>query len=70
MIRRLEAALGVLVGAVDGPEGSAAISLCGSAERLLDAERLIRLVGQGHRSLLERLEEGPGTWAGPEAGGI
>ena len=67
-IRRLEAGLGVLVGVVDSPAGSAAVSLCGPAERLADAERVIRLVGQGHRSLLARLEEDPGTWVAPDAG--
>ena len=51
-IRRLEAGLGVLVGVVDSPGESAAVSLCGPAERLADAETVIRLVGQGHRSLL------------------
>ena len=66
-IRRLEAALGVLVGVADSPGGSAAVSLCGPPGRLADAERVIRLVGQGHRSLLARLEEDPGTWAGSDA---
>ena len=68
-IRRLEAGLGVLVGVVDSPGESAAVSLCGPAERLADAERVIRLVGRGHRSLLARLEEDPGTWAESDAGG-
>ena len=66
-IRRLEEGLGVLVGVVDSPGGSAAVSLCGPAARLADAERVIRLVGQGHRSLLQRLDEDPGTWAGSDA---
>ena len=66
-IRQLEAALGVLVGAADRPGASAALSLCGPADRLAVAERVVRLVGQGHRSLLERLEEDPGTWAGSGA---
>ena len=59
-VRRLEASLGVLIGAVDGPGGSATISLCGPPRRLAATERLVRLVGQGHRSLLGRLEESPG----------
>ena len=67
-IRRLEAGLGVLVGVVDSPVGSTAVSLCGPAARLADAERLIRLVGQGHRSPLAQLEEVPGTWVAPDAG--
>ena len=67
-IRRLEAVLGVLVGAVDGPEDSAAVSLCGPPARLAPAGRVVRLVGQGHRSLLERLEEGPGAWGASDAG--
>ena len=66
-IRRLEAALGVLVGAADRPGASAAVSLCGPPNRLADAERVVRLIGQGHRSLLGRLEEDPGTWAGSGA---
>ena len=45
MIRRLEAALGVLVGAVDGPGASAAVSLCGPSARLDLAGRVVRLVG-------------------------
>ena len=67
-IRQLEAGLGVLVGVVDSPAGSAAVSLCGPPERLANAEAVIRLVGQGHRSLLQRLEEDPGTWVVPDAG--
>ena len=67
-IRRIEAVLGVLVGAVDCPDGTAAVSLCGPPNRLADAERVVRLVGQGHRTLLSRLEEDPGTWAGSGAG--
>ena len=67
-IRRIEAALGVMVGAVDCPNGSAAVSLCGPPNRLADAERVVRLIGQGHRTLLARLEEDPGTWAGSGAG--
>ena len=66
-VRRLEAALGILVGVADRPGASAALSLCGPADRLAVAERVVRLVGQGHRSLLERLEEDPGTWAGSGA---
>ena len=61
MIRRLEAALGVLVGAVDGPGASAAVSLCSPPARLNLAGRVVRLVGQGHRSLLGQLEEDPGA---------
>jgi hypothetical protein len=67
-IRRLEAGLGVLIGAVDGPGALASVSLCGPPERLADAELVLRLVGQGHRSLLGRLEEGPGAWAGSPEG--
>ena len=70
-VRRMEACLGVLIGAVDGPGDTAAVSLCGPPHRLAAAERLVRLVGQGHRSLLQRLEERPGAWAGarePDAG--
>ena len=63
-IRRLEAVLGVLVGVMDCPGDSATVSLCGPPDRLVDAARVVRLVGQGHRSLLARLEEGPGMWAG------
>ena len=63
-IRRIEAVLGVLVGAVDCPDGTAAVSLCGPPNRLADAERVVQLIGQGHRTLLTRLEEDPGTWAG------
>ena len=66
-IRRLEAGLGVLVGVVDSPAGSAAVSLCGPPGRLTTAEAVIHLVSQGHRSLLQRLEEDPGTWAGSDA---
>ena len=66
-IRRLEAGLGVLIGVADSPGGSAAVSLCGPSARLPNAERVVRLIGQGHRSLLERLEEDPGTWAGSGA---
>ena len=62
-VRRLEALLGVLVGVVDGTGETASVSLVGPRERLAAAERLVRLVGQGHRSLLERLEERPGEWA-------
>ena len=51
-IRRLEAALGVLVGVVDSPEGAATVSLCGPPKRLATAETVTRLVSQGHRSLL------------------
>ena len=69
-IRRLEAVLGVLIGAVDGPGPSASVSVCGPPARLPDAERLIRLVGRGHWSLLGRLEEAPGSWTGGEAGGM
>ena len=67
-IRRLEALLGVLVGAVDGPGASAAVSVCGPPARLAPAERVIRLVGQGHRSLLGRLEEDLGAWVASDAG--
>ena len=51
-IRHLEAGLGVLVGVVDSPAGPAAVSLCGPPGRLTTAEAVIRLVSQGHRSLL------------------
>ena len=57
----------MLVGVVDSPGGSAAVSLCGPVTRLADAEWVIRLVGQGHRSLLQRLDEDPGPWAGSDA---
>ena len=67
-IRRMEAFLGVLVGAADGPGDSAAVSVCGPPARLAFAGRVVRLVGQGHRSLLGRLEEGPGAWRVSDAG--
>ena len=67
-IRRLEAGLGVLIGVVDSPAGSTAMSLCDPSARLADAERVVRLIGQGHQSLLARLEEAPGTWVEPDAG--
>ena len=66
-IRHLEVGLGVLVGVVDSPEGPATVSLCGPPGRLATAEAVIRLVSQGHRSLLQRLDEDPGTWAGSDA---
>ena len=66
-IRRLEAGLGVLVGAADSPKGPATVSLCGPPGRLATAEAVICLVSQGHRSLLQRLDEDPGTWAGSDA---
>ena len=52
-IHRLEAGLGVLVGVVDSPEGSATVSLCGPPGRLATAEAVIRLMSQGHQSLLQ-----------------
>ena len=66
-VRRLEACLGVLVGALDGPTDAASISLIGPHARLATAEQVVRLVGQGHRSLLARLEERPGEWAVEQA---
>lgn len=63
-IRRLEAGLGVLIGALDGPGGSGAVALCGPPERLAPAERLIRLVGQGHRTVLARLADCVGALMG------
>ena len=66
-VRRLEGLLGVLIGAVDGPGETASVSLCGPQARLAAAERVVRLVGQGHRSLLARLEERPGEWAVEQA---
>ena len=67
-IRRMEAAVGVLVGVGDGPGDSAAVSLCGPPARLALGKQVVRLVGQGHRSLLGRLEEGLGAWAESDAG--
>ena len=61
-IRRLEAALGVLIGAIDGAEGTARVSLCGPSPRLAMAERVVRLVAAGHRSIVSRVEQ----W-GPQA---
>ena len=67
-IRRLEAGLGVLIEVVDSPGGSATVSLCGPSVRLPNAKRVVRLLGQWHRSLLERLEEDPGAWVASDAG--
>ena len=64
----MEAVLGVLVGAVDGAEGSADVRLCGPPARLAFAGRVVRLVGLGHRSLLGRLEEGLGAWGASDVG--
>lgn len=61
-IRRLEAALGVLIGAIDGTEGTARVSLCSPGPRLAMAERVVRLVAAGHRSIVSRVEQ----W-GPQA---
>ena len=68
-IRRLEAALGVLIGASDGPGGKAVVALCGPSERLEDAEKVVRLVGQGHRTLLAHIVACAGGWVGEAESG-
>ena len=68
-IRRLEAALGVLIGASDGPGGKAVVALYGSSERLEDAEKVVRLVGQGHRTLLAHIVAYAGGWVGEAESG-
>ena len=62
-IRRLEAGLGVLIGVVDCGEGVGQVSLCGPGPRLVVAERVVRLVGAGHRSIVRRVVEDPAQWA-------
>ena len=54
--------MGVLIGAIDGTEGTARVSLCGPGPRLGVAEQVVRLVAAGHRSIVSRVEQ----W-GPQA---
>ena len=63
-IRRLEAGLGILIGAADGVgDGAGQVSLCGPGPRLAVAEQVVRLVAAGHRSVVGRVANAPGTWA-------
>ena len=55
-IRRLESALGVLLGVMDMSGDSAIVSVVGPRDRVVGARRIIELVSKGARSLLDHLE--------------
>ena len=56
MIRKIEEILGLIVGVVDGRDGTASVTVFGPRERVDLAKPIIQCVSEGGRSILTRLK--------------
>ena len=56
IIRQIEDILGLIVGVVDGRDGTASVTVFGPRERVDLAKPIIQCVSEGGRSILTRLK--------------